>query len=98
MTDTIHATVVESQMRVVARVKPEAFPFFREHGCDIQIQEDSDIVIFPPGSRQEKLSQRSKRCSNILLPDGTIITAIDCHTRSILLWFDTACHATHLAL
>jgi hypothetical protein len=98
MTDTTDTTVVESHIRVVARVKPEAFPFFREHGCDIQTQAYSDIVIFPPGSRQEKLSQTSKRCSTILLPDGTTITAIDCYTRSILLWFDTACHATHLAL
>ena len=98
MEDTIHATTVESHIRVTARVKSEAIAFFREHGCDIQIQASSDIVIFPPGSRQEKLSPTSKRCSNILLPDGTTITAIDCHTRFILLWFDTACHATHLAL
>jgi hypothetical protein len=85
-------------IRLLAHVKPEALPFFNDHGCVVQQQRDVDTVLFPAGSRQEKLSQTSKRCSNIVLPDGTIITAMDCHTRSILLMFDAFCHVTHLAI
>jgi hypothetical protein len=76
-------------LRLVAYVKPEAFAFFREHGCVIQERESNDrsghLITFPVGSRQEPISAKSKRCSYILLPDDTCITVMDCSTRSILL-------------
>ena len=61
-----------------------------EHGCEVQTQQESDIVIFPPGSRQEPISATSKRCSHIILPDGTCITAMDCYTRFIFLMMNPA--------
>jgi hypothetical protein len=79
-------------LRLVAYVKPESFAFFREHGCVIQEQERNErgghLITFPVGSRQEPISAKSKRCSHILLPDDTCITAMDCSTRSILLFMN----------
>ena len=99
MAETSHTNVVESRIRANAHIKPEAVAFFREHGCEIQLQQsDGDIVIFPPGSRKEPLSPTSKRCSHIILPDGTCITAIDCYTRSIFLLIDPIqCSCIHLS-
>ena len=88
MRDTAQAMIVESHIRLTARVQPEAIAFFQAHGCDIQRQAGRDTVIFPAGSRQEPMSATSKRCSHIFLPDGTCITAMDCDTRFILLLLD----------
>jgi hypothetical protein len=86
-------------IHLTAYVKPEALTFFGEHGCMIQQrQQGGDLVIFPPGSRQEPLSSRSRRCSAILLPDGTNITAIECYTKYILLLIDIVRgQTTHLS-
>ena len=98
MQEDLLGNIQEPTIRVTAHVKPEALPFLREHGCIVEPHRSGELVLFPAGSRQEPLSHTSKRCSNILLPDGTVITAMDCHTRFVLLVFDTYCHATHLAL
>ncbi len=78
----------DSGLRVKAMVKPDALPFFKDHGCIVQQQRGTDTIIFPAGSRKEKLSPTSKRCSNIILPDNTVITAIESETVCILLLID----------
>ena len=89
------------RLQLVASVKVEAVAFFYEHGCAIQQRQkhhQDDLVIFTAGSRQEPLSPTSKRCSHIILPDGTCITAIDCYTRSIFLLIDPIqCSCIHLS-
>jgi hypothetical protein len=91
------STQEKDTIRLLAHVKPEALSFFTDHGCVVQQQRDVDTVLFPAGSRQEKLSPTSKRCSTIVLPDGTVITAMDCNSRSILLLIDLSLgHTTHL--
>jgi hypothetical protein len=99
-----HLTIIrpEPDIHLTAYVKPEALAFFGEHGCMIQQQQQGgDLVIFPPGSRQEPLSSRSRRCSAIsaiLLPDGTTITAIECCTKYIVLLIDIVHgQTTHLS-
>jgi hypothetical protein len=99
MQDQPIAITAEPDIHLTAYVKPEALAFFSEHGCAIQRQQQGgDLVTFPPGSRQEPLSSRSKHCSHILLPDGTDITAIACCTTYIFLLIDIVHgQTTHLS-
>jgi hypothetical protein len=92
------STIEQAQnIRLTAYVKPEALPFLQAHGCIVQSQQGGDLVIFPTGSHQDIHSAQSKRCSTITLPDGTVITAMDCHTRHILLVLNPSIwYTTHL--
>jgi hypothetical protein len=88
----------EPEIRLTAYVRPEAISFLQEHGCVIRSQLCGDLVIFPSGSRQERLTKTSKWCNNIVLPDKTIITVVDGYSHALLLLIDPfcSCHATHL--
>jgi hypothetical protein len=87
----------DNGLQVTAMVKPEALHFFEDHGCIVRQQRGADTIIFPAGSRKEKLSATSKRCSHIILPDNTTITAIEGETICILLLIDLSKgQTTHL--
>src|SRR5262249_17851415 len=77
------------EIRLRAYIKPDAIPFLQEHGCVIEPQTFcGDVVIFPAGSRRERMTATSRWCNNIVLPDQTTITVVESYTHAILLWVD----------
>jgi hypothetical protein len=98
MNDTTLVIEDKRNLRVTAFVKPEALSFLHAHGCCVEHYQGCDVVIFPFGSHKEPLSPTSYICSTITLPDGTILTVMDCFTRSLLLIIDLVHgHCRHLS-
>jgi hypothetical protein len=73
---------------IKAHLKWEGAQFLRDHGCHIEHAATGDVITFPARSRKAQLTDISRHCNTITLPDATEILCVDEDTTVVLLLID----------